>query len=71
MGLWLIQHWAAATGGGISLSSLAIWLYRRLRFRHLLVTGDCWAFEYHRPMKQEEAEPWDWALPTRGKKRDE
>jgi len=70
MGLWLVQHWVTVTGGGISLSSVAIWLYRRLRFKHFLVAGNCWAFEYRRPRKQEETEAWNRRPLTRGKRRD-
>jgi hypothetical protein len=68
MELWLQQHWVTLTGGGLSLGPGAIWLYRRLRFEHLYVAGNCWAFEYRRPGQAKDYEACD-RMPLSKRKR--
>jgi hypothetical protein len=47
MDVWLMHHWKALSGGW--MLPVAIWLYRKLSFRHLSLEGDTWTFEYRKP----------------------
>jgi hypothetical protein len=55
MEVWLMHHWKALSGSW--MLPVAVWFYRKLRFRRLSVEGDTWTFEYRktegRPLREE------------------